>query len=72
MVASTYPRAALQALLMPTKLPTWSWVGVLTCWGSSVWYLLGRRKECGVSFFNVDGEGPFGPTRGRARGNSSL
>ncbi|KAI5852541.1 hypothetical protein DFP73DRAFT_533061 [Morchella snyderi] len=73
MVVSTYPRTALQTLFMPPNLPTWSWVGVLTCWGSSIWYLLGRRKECGVSFFNtVDGDEPIQVTRGRARGNSSL
>ncbi|KAL0636841.1 hypothetical protein Q9L58_004199 [Maublancomyces gigas] len=76
MVASTYPRAALHALLMPAKLPTWSWVGVLTCWGSAIWYLLGRRKECGVSFFSAadDDEGSLTARRGRrrARGNSSL
>ncbi|CUS11569.1 unnamed protein product [Tuber aestivum] len=61
MVVSTYPRTAFQALLMHGSMPTWSWVGVLMCWGSSVWYLLGRRKECGVSFFHVeDGKGPFG------------
>ncbi|CAZ80659.1 unnamed protein product [Tuber melanosporum] len=61
MVASTYPRTAFQALLMHGSAPTWSWVGVLMCWGSSVWYLLGRRKECGVSFFHAkDGRGLFG------------
>ncbi|TGZ79544.1 hypothetical protein EX30DRAFT_365092 [Ascodesmis nigricans] len=54
MVVTTYPRSALQTmLLVGFKLPTWSWVGVLTCWGSSVWYLLGRRRECGISFFSV-------------------
>jgi len=52
MVVATYPRSALQTvLLIGFKLPTWSWVGVLMCWGSSVWYLVGRRKECGFSSF---------------------
>jgi len=61
MIASTYPRTAFQTLFMHGSVPTWSWVGVLMCWGSSIWYLLGRRKECGVSFFHVEvGKGPFG------------
>ncbi|KAF8246732.1 hypothetical protein K440DRAFT_585327 [Wilcoxina mikolae CBS 423.85] len=52
MVVTTYPRSALQTvLLIGFKMPTWSWVGVLMCWGSSVWYLVGRRKECGFSSF---------------------
>lgn len=65
MVATTYPRSALQTvLLMGFKLPTWSWVGVLMCWGSSVWYGIGRRRECGFSSFygTEDGE-----RRGRRR-----
>jgi len=67
MVVTTYPRSALQTmLLLGFKLPTWSWVGVLMCWGSSVWYALGRRRECGVSFFNV--EEP--ETRGRRRADT--
>jgi hypothetical protein len=51
MVVTTYPRSALQTvLLMGFKLPTWSWVGVLMCWGSSVWYAVGRRRECGMQW----------------------
>ena len=68
MVVANYPRTALQALFMHGSVPTWSWVGVLMCWGSSLWYLLGRRKECGVSFFNIeDGKGPFGRDMARRR-----
>lgn len=46
-IVSTYPRSALQSvLIVGLKLPTWSWVGVAMCWGSSVWYAVGRRREC--------------------------
>ncbi|KAL7266737.1 hypothetical protein RUND412_010700 [Rhizina undulata] len=66
MIVTSYPKAAMQSVfLMHFKLPVWSWVGVLMCWGSAVWYALGRRKECGVSFFNVE-EGENG-WRGRRR-----
>ena len=54
MVVTTYPRAALQTVLLTGfKLATWSWVGVLMCWGSAVWYIVGRRRECGISFYNI-------------------
>jgi len=58
MLVTTYPRSALQTvLLMGFKLPTWSWVGVLMTWGAGVWYGVGRRRECGVSFYAIDEEG---------------
>ncbi|KAA8911079.1 hypothetical protein FN846DRAFT_463976 [Sphaerosporella brunnea] len=65
MVVATYPRSALQTvLLMGFKLPTWSWVGVLMCWGSSVWYVVGRRRECGMQWCEEERE------RGRERRRS--
>lgn len=57
MVVAAYPRATLQTLLlMGLRLPTWSWVGVWTCWGSGIWYFVGRRRECGVLFNSVEEE----------------
>ncbi|KAI5778383.1 hypothetical protein EDC01DRAFT_674089 [Geopyxis carbonaria] len=70
MVVTTYPRSAFQTmLLVGFKLPTWSWVGVLMCWGSSVWYLVGRRRECGPFFSIEEDDGSLG-RRGRARTTS--
>ena len=58
MVVTTYPRSALQTvLLIRANLPTWSWVGVLMTWGAAVWYGVGRRRECGVSFYAIDEDG---------------
>lgn len=66
MVVTTYPRSALQTVLLTGfKLATWSWVGVLMCWGSMVWYIAGRRKECGISFYSIDEN--EGRERGRER-----
>jgi hypothetical protein len=70
MVVTTYPRSAWQTVLLEHfKLPTWSWVGVLMCWGSGVWYCVGRRREIGRSYFHIDDDrdGQFGERRGRPR-----
>ncbi|KAF2830313.1 hypothetical protein CC86DRAFT_342943 [Ophiobolus disseminans] len=40
------PRTAFQlAMINLFKIPAPSWVGVVLCWISSVWYLVGRREE---------------------------
>lgn len=70
MVVTTYPRSALQTvLLMGFRLPTWSWVGVLMTWGAGVWYIVGRRRECGVSFYAIDEDGR-GRETARGRGEA--
>lgn len=38
------PRAAFQ-LAMLTKMPVHSWIGVVLCWVSSLWFLVARRDE---------------------------
>ena len=38
-------------LLGGFKMKEWGWMGAMTGWGAGVWYLLGRRRECGVSFW---------------------
>lgn len=40
------PRSAFQlAAINVLKLPPQSWVGVILCWISSMWFLLARRDE---------------------------
>jgi hypothetical protein len=40
------PRTAFQlAMINLGKIPAPSWVGVILCWISSVWFLIARRDE---------------------------
>ncbi|KAF8422642.1 hypothetical protein EV426DRAFT_534985 [Tirmania nivea] len=38
-------------LLGKFKMQEWGWMGAMTGWGAGVWYLLGRRRECGVTLW---------------------
>ncbi|KAF2800145.1 hypothetical protein K505DRAFT_370448 [Melanomma pulvis-pyrius CBS 109.77] len=39
------PRGAFQLIMLGGKMPTHSWVGVILCWISSLWFLVARRDE---------------------------
>lgn len=48
----------VQAVVLGGRgMQEWGWMGAMTGWGAGVWYLLGRRRECGVSLW---GGGPEG------------
>ena len=38
-------------LLGGFRMQEWGWIGATTGLGAGVWYLLGRRRECGVSLW---------------------
>jgi len=40
------PRSGVQLMLLSMfKMPAHSWVGVVLCWASSVWFAVSRRRE---------------------------
>ena len=44
-------RVAVQSVLLSGfRLPEWSWTGAVMAISSGVWYLLGRRREVGVTW----------------------
>ncbi|KAF8465913.1 hypothetical protein BDZ91DRAFT_658655 [Kalaharituber pfeilii] len=43
-------------MLSGFKLPEWGWTGAITGWAAGVWYMLGRRREVGVSLWGSGDE----------------
>lgn len=62
-VVTSYPRAAVQTVLLGGKVGGVGWVGVAMCWASAGWYLVGRRREGGRGFFSLGEERGEGRSR---------